>query len=165
MECLSQRASELAATRGPGRVYLRGITDCWEKSMTALTIMDDDAATLWYHPEAGIVHHRFKRPAHGEEFRRVLECGLALFVEHGAAKWLSDDRSNYALTLEDTRWTRGDWEPRVVAAGWAYWAVVLPRSTVATVDMQSHMDSVARFGVDVQVFSDPLLAQVWLESV
>jgi hypothetical protein len=133
--------------------------------MSTLTIMDSEAATLWFHPEAGIVHHRFKRPVSGEELKQVFEGGLALFVAHGAKKWLSDDRANHELAPDDARWARDDWAPRVAEAGWDYWAIVLPRSVVATMDMKTHMDHGVRLGVDVQVFSDPLLALAWLESV
>jgi hypothetical protein len=133
--------------------------------MSTLTILDGDEATLWFHPEAGIVHHRFKQPARGAELRRVFESGLELFVAHGARKWLSDDRANYALSPEDAEWARDDWAPRVAAAGWDYWAIVLPKSVVGTMDMQTHMEHGISLGVDVQVFSDPLLALAWLKSV
>jgi hypothetical protein len=133
--------------------------------MSTLTIMDSDGATLWFHPEARIVHHRFKRPVGGDELKEVFEGGLELFVVHGARKWLSDDRANYALAPDDAQWARDDWAPRAAAAGWDYWAIVLPKSVVATMDMRTHMDHGLRLGVDVQVFSDPLLALAWLESV
>ena len=133
--------------------------------MSTLTILDCDAATLWFHPEAGIVHHRFKRPVHGDELKRVFESGLELFALHGARKWLSDDRVNYALDPEDALWARDDWAPRAAALGWDYWAIVLPKNVVGNMDMQTHMDHGVSLGVDVQVFTDPLLALVWLESI
>ena len=133
--------------------------------MPTLTIMDSDAATLWFHPEAGIVHHRFKRRVGGEELKRVFEGGLELFVSHGARKWLSDDRANCALAAADAVWARDDWAPRAAAAGWDYWAIVLPKNVVGTMDMRTHIDHGLSLGVDVQVFTDPLLALAWLESI
>lgn len=133
--------------------------------MSTLLIMDSDGATLWFHPEVGIVHHRFKRPVRGDELKQLFESGLELFVSRGARRWLSDDRANCALAPEDAEWAAQNWAPRVAAAGWDYWAIVLPRNLVGTMDMRTHMDHGISLGVDVQVFSDPLLALAWLESV
>ncbi|MBK8024548.1 MAG: hypothetical protein IPK19_24750 [Chloroflexi bacterium] len=65
--------------------------------MSQTTIIETDYATVWYHPEAGIVHHEFHRFIHGDQFRGVLEKGLEIFKQYGAKKWLSDDRKNSAL--------------------------------------------------------------------
>jgi len=133
--------------------------------MSTFTIMDSEAATLWFHPEAGIVHHRFKKPVCGDDFRWVLEGGLQLFMLRGADKWLSDDRANSALDPEDARWAMNDWAPRVAAVGWQYWAIILPKSEFGTMDMRKYIDQESALGVDVQIFSDPVLALAWLESV
>jgi hypothetical protein len=133
--------------------------------MSAFTIMDSEAATLWFHSDAGIVHHRFKKPVSGDDFRWVLDGGLQLFMVHGASKWLSDDRANSALDIEDAQWAMNDWAPRVAAVGWEYWAIVLPKSAVGATDMARYIDQQTALGVDVQVFSDPVLALAWLDSV
>ena len=137
----------------------------WGGIMSTLEIMDNAAATLWFHPEAGIVHHRFKKPVGGDEFRWVLEGGLRLFVMRGASKWLSDDRANSALSPEDSLWAMNDWAPRVAAVGWQYWAVILPKSAAGTIDMTKYIEQQSALGVDVQIFFDPVLALAWLESV
>ena len=93
--------------------------------MSKNTIVDNDFATLWFHPEKKIVHHHFKQYIHGTEFRSVLTRGYELMVEHQASKWLSDDRNNGALPADDGMATT-DWTPKVVAAGWKHWAIVLP---------------------------------------
>jgi hypothetical protein len=133
--------------------------------MSTFTIMDSEAATLWFHPEAGIVHHRFKRPVRGDDFRWILEAGLELFIAHGANKWLSDDRANSALDPADAQWASREWAPKVVAAGWKYWAIVLPKDAAGTLDMQRYIEQETELGVDAQIFSDPVLALAWLESV
>lgn len=132
--------------------------------MSTITIMETDAASLWFHPESGIVHHRFKRPVEGDDLKQVFETGLELLKREGACKWLSDDRANSSLAPDDALWARRDWAPRAAAAGWEYWAIVLPKSVIATMDMATHMDHGRQLGLDVQVFSDPLLALAWLEA-
>lgn len=133
--------------------------------MTTITVIDGDRASLWYHPESGIVHHQFHRYVYGDHFRSVLNEGLALFKKHGATKWLSDDRGNSALSPEDAEWADTDWLPRVIDAGWKYWAIVLPESVVGKMNMRRFIEHEESLGVEVQIFTDPVLALAWLESV
>src|SRR5207344_2257618 len=89
-------------------------------------IIDTEAVSLVYHPGAKIVHHELRRFVRGAEFRDVLEQGLDAFIKYGACKWLSDDRGNGPLTAADSDWATKEWAPRVMAAGWKFWAVVMP---------------------------------------
>jgi hypothetical protein len=128
------------------------------------TLIDTDYVTLWYDAEKKIVHHKFHKYIYGQEFRKVLEKGLEVFKEKGAHKWLSDDRNNSALPTEDTNWAQADWAPRVIAAGWKYWAIVLPQKVIGQINMQHFIDNYSEKGVTVQIFSDPNKARTWLES-
>jgi hypothetical protein len=132
--------------------------------MSKTTIVDTDYATLWYHPEKKIVHHVFHKFIYGEEFRQVLEKGLEIFKEHGAQKWLSDDRNNSALPTADTEWGMHDWFPRVFEAGWRYWAIVMPDKAVGQMNMQRFIDAYAPKGLAIKLFEDPDEALKWLES-
>lgn len=128
------------------------------------TILDTDRATLWYHAETGIVHHHFKRPVSGQDFRKVLETGLEILKEKGATKWLSDDRNNSALTPEDSKWAEEVWSELAVECGWRYWAIVLPEYVVGKMDMAQYISRGRGKGVSVRVFSDPAEALEWLAS-
>src|SRR5690348_10321375 len=92
-----------------------------------MVLLESEYFSLRFYPETKIVHHEFRRFVYGEEFRRVLEKGLEVFERHGASKWLSDDRGNSAILPEDGEWALNAWAPRVMRAGWKYWAVVMPR--------------------------------------
>jgi hypothetical protein len=132
--------------------------------MSKVTIIDNDRATLWYHPDSGIIHHRFKKAVSGHEFREILDTGLDALKEHKATKWLSDELNNSALVPEDSRWAMGDWQPRAVAAGWRHWAVVLPEGVIGKMDMAKYIAQNRDAGVEVRVFSDHAEALAWLES-
>ena len=132
--------------------------------MSRETIIDTDYATLWYHPESKIVHHKWKRFIYGEEFHNVLNKGVEIFKEHGATKWLSDDRENSAIPTEDVDWAKNDWFPRVFAAGWKYWALVMPEKVVGQLNMKRFVEPYSEMGLTVQVFKDPEEAQKWLEA-
>jgi hypothetical protein len=127
-------------------------------------LLDNDAATLTYHPTSKIVHHELKRFVRGDEFRQVLDLGLEEFRKHGATKWLSDDRKNGALTPADAEWATTDWAPRVIAAGWRSWAVVMPEKVAGQMNMRRWIDFYAEKGVTVRVFEEPDEGLAWLAS-
>jgi hypothetical protein len=133
--------------------------------VATIKVLDSEHATLWFHEESGVVHHQFKKYVYGAPFREVLERGLDLMNEKKARKWLSDDRKNSALIPQDAEWAQSDWSPRVHAAGWKYWAIVLPENVIGKMNMQQFIDDQSSGGVTVQVFSDPNQALGWLESV
>jgi hypothetical protein len=127
-------------------------------------VLDTNQATVWYHPEGGIVHHFFKRPTRDAAFRQVLEVGLEQMIEHGATKWLSDERNNSALTPEDSQWIIDEWVPRALEAGWRHWAIVLPDYVVGKMDMALYIATRRQMGTNVYVFTDPAEALEWLAS-
>ena len=133
--------------------------------MSTETIIDNDYATLMYHPDTQIVHHVFHKPISGPEFRSVLNGGAALLKEHSACKWLSDDRNNSALTDEDTEWSKSDWFPRAAASGWKFWALVVPPDLAARMNLKEFVDTYYELGLRTMVFTEPEAAMEWLVKV
>jgi len=131
---------------------------------TAETILVADGFVLRYHSLYKIVHHEFRRFVHGDEFHEVLEQGLTLLKRHGAMKWLSDDRNNGALKPADAQWSSEDWAPRAMAAGWKYWAVVLPKKVFGQTNMRRFVEGSAQFGRIAQAFDEPTPAMSWLRQ-
>jgi len=127
-------------------------------------ILDNDYMTLWYYPGKKIVHHQFHKFTYGKALRDGLSAGAALLEEKGAQKWLSDDRKNTGLGKEDMNWTATVWRPRVIKAGWKYWALVLPEKILGQMSMKRIIEEYANTGVTVQIFSDPDEAMRWLET-
>jgi hypothetical protein len=154
------RIVSIDALRRSAANLLRG------EHMSTITIFDNEKATLWLHPDSGIVHHKSKtRDISSDDFRNVLNQGCDLMKKNSATKWLGDDRAHGALSPEDAAWAEDDWRPRVLAAGWKYWAIVLPQNVIGHMDMKHFIDDAAKDGVEVQVFWDPGQALAWLESV
>lgn len=131
--------------------------------MSPITVINDEFATLVYEPEQKIVHHTFHKPLPSTEFRRVLDTGAELFAKHQASKWLSDDRGNSALSEEDSEWAMKDWFPRVLQAGWKFWALVVPEDIMARMNLKQFVDSYYEQGLRIMVFTDPVEAKGWLE--
>lgn len=129
------------------------------------TIIDNDYVTLLHYPEYGIIHHQWHQPVQGEQFRAVLERGLEIFRECKADKWLSDERLNSALPKEDGIWGLTNWNPRVRAAGWKYWAVIFSDTQAGQANLNYFMREGNGYGITARVFEAPEDALNWLKSV
>ncbi|HTQ08281.1 MAG TPA: hypothetical protein VMI54_30715 [Polyangiaceae bacterium] len=127
-------------------------------------IVETPTTGLYYDVRNRVVHHEIRSFVHGQPFRDLLERGLTLLATRGASKWLSDDRGNGPVTPADAEWALNDWAPRVIAAGWKYWAVILPKKVLGQMNMRRWMEAYAKRGVTVQAFDDPREARAWLES-
>jgi hypothetical protein len=128
------------------------------------TIIDGEGASLWYHADSKIVHHELRQFVSGPEFRAILDKGAEVFEKQSANKWLSDDRGNGPLHPDDAEWALKEWAPRVIAAGWKYWAVVMPHKVLGKMNMKGWIETYAAKGVTVQAFTDPDEALKWLQS-
>ncbi len=108
--------------------------------MSEVKIIDNEFASLIYYPEPKIVHHVFHKPISGQEFRNVLDTGAKTLEKYKAEKWLSDDRANLAMPADDTEWSKTNWFPRAVKAGWKYWALVVPTDFMGRVNMKEFVE-------------------------
>jgi hypothetical protein len=127
-------------------------------------IIDNEYASLWFYPEHKIVHHKFHQFIHGDKFREVLMKGADLFEQKGCKKWLSDDRNNSALRAEDIEWGNQNWAPRVLNAGWKYWALMMPDKVLGKMNMRPLIDQYLEQGVKVEIFDDVDEALKWLSG-
>ena len=132
--------------------------------MATQILLDNEYATGWFHDDKKIVHHAIKKPIRGAPFREMLNAGALAMEQRLSQKWLSDDRNNSALPEEDEKWSNEDWVPRVIRAGWKYWAVVIPTKAVGQLNIQRFVEAFASHGVTVQVFTDPDEAMTWLAA-
>jgi hypothetical protein len=57
-----------------------------------------------------------------------------------------------------------DWFPRVLQAGWKFWALVVPEDIMARMNLKQFVDSYFEQGLHIMVFTDPKEAMEWLES-
>lgn len=133
--------------------------------MTAVVVEDNEYATLWYYPDKKIVHHKFKKFIHGEVFHEFLLKGTVVMKENQATKWLSDDRLNPVLRQDDITWGDKNWFPQTLEAGWKYWAIVQPKSMIATLNMKKLAQVYEKMGLTAQFFIAPEEAMSWLESM
>ncbi len=134
------------------------------KDSSSRIILENEHATLVYHVLHKIVHHTLHKPVTGAPFREVLIHGVELFERSGANKWLSDDRGNGALHPDDGKWAMEVWSPRTIAAGWKYWAIVMPDAALGRANMRRFIREYADRGVEVKIFDSPEEALGWLKD-
>jgi hypothetical protein len=128
-------------------------------------VLDNETARLCYDARHKIIQHEFRSFVHGRALRDVLEKGLEILQQRGATKWLSDDRGNGPTTAVDSEWALNDWAPRVIAAGWKYWGVVLPEKVLGQMNMRRWIETYSKLGVLAQVFEDPEAGRTWLKAL
>jgi hypothetical protein len=128
-------------------------------------VLDNETARLCYDPRHKIVQHEFRSFVHGKALRDVLDKGLEILKQRGANKWLSDDRGNGPTTAADSEWALNDWAPRVIAAGWKYWGVVLPEKVLGQMNMRRWIETYSKLGVLAQVFDDTEAGRIWLKAL
>ncbi|NUQ79088.1 MAG: hypothetical protein HUU21_36665, partial [Polyangiaceae bacterium] len=126
--------------------------------------LDGDRTALFYYPAKKIIHSEIRAFILGDEFRGLLEKGFDAVVKFGAHKWLSDDRGYYSLSEEDGHWADTDWSPRMIAAGWKSWAVVMPTKVIGQMHLRRWIKKYADRGVTVHPFSTPDEAYAWLDG-
>jgi hypothetical protein len=130
-----------------------------------ITIIDDEKRSLFFHPDSKVVHHKIKGGLFGSDFRDLLSKGAEWMERYHATKWLSDDRDNTIVAPEDYQWGDTEWAPRVIKAGFKYWAIVVPASAVGNLQMRRFADEYRQRGVTVQVFDKLETALAWLASL
>ena len=132
--------------------------------MPEITVIDNEWATLWCNPKKKLVRHQFHKFTHGDNFNEVLTKGAEMFETHHCTKWLSDDRKLKIVHPENTAWGEKFWAPRIISAGWKYWAMLMPTETTGQMMSASIIDFFAKLGVTAKTFSDHDEALDWLES-
>jgi hypothetical protein len=126
------------------------------------TVLDNEFVTIWCYPKEGILHHQFHRYVFGEPFRELLMKGVEAFERYGCTKWLSDDRHFGAILPDDKAWGDTVWRPRILSAGWKYWAMVLPDKTTGKMNIKKLVDEYNGLGIATEVHETAEEALKWL---
>jgi hypothetical protein len=134
------------------------------REKTTPLLIDNEFVSLRFHAESRIVHHQLKKFIPGSDFRELLSTGLELMIKHGAKKWLSDDRGYTVLKKEDSEWAIQVWSPRMVAAGWRYWAIVIPNDPIGQLSLRRFLRTYQERNVTGEIFTEPDAALTWLEA-
>lgn len=100
--------------------------------------------------------------ASGAEFMALLNAGLKALEDHRGSRWLADCRRQKVLNPADQDQADRDWLPRVVAAGLKQFAIVVPTSVLATMNLQERLAKVPNTVIKVGFFDTVAEARAWL---
>ena len=132
--------------------------------MEKIEVINTDFMSLWYHPDSKIVHHKMKKSLPPGGHKELLSTGADYMEKYGAIKWLSYDRDMVVVSEEALKWADEEWVPRVLKAGFKYWAIVLPKSSIGTMQVKRLIKEYNKRGVTVELFETLEDALAWLES-
>lgn len=122
--------------------------------------------TVEYQPEKQLIYHTIHKPIGGEAqmLKDALNAGAAGLEKYGVCKWLSDDRKNDPLPEGLVEWGATDWNPRVIGAGWKYWANVVPTEIAAAGALMPVINNLHKEGLRMRVFTTVEDAYKWLDE-
>ena len=134
--------------------------------MTPITIVDNEYITLQYLPDKRMIYHTIHKPiADDRAFEAPLDAGTDALRQYKVCKWLSDDRLNGPLSPAFLEWSATDWQPRTIAAGWKYWANVVPKELIAAGTLAPVIENLYEMGLRLMVFSTLERAIEWLDNL
>jgi hypothetical protein len=134
--------------------------------MLPIIIVDNESVTLQYLPDKRTIYHVIHKPIPEDDvLKAFLDAGTEALKKHGACKWLSDDRKNGPLSPTFLKWSATDWQPRTIAAGWKYWANVVPHEMAAAGTLMPVIDNLYEMGLRMVLFSDLEKAFEWLDKI
>ena len=133
--------------------------------MAATKIIDNEFVTLYCDIDNQIIHHIYRGKVSGDVLKKALNTGTDYLIKHNLTKWLSDNRASEGHTDEDSQWINEVWLPRTIKAGWKYWALVVPETIIARMDLVKYVESFYEQGVHVRVTPDPDEAMEWLLNI
>ena len=134
--------------------------------MSPIIIVDNEFVTLQYLPDKRTIYHTIHKPISEDDvLKAFLSAGTEALKKHGACKWLSDDRKNGPLSPSILEWSAKNWQPPTIAAGWKYWANVVPNELAAAGTLTPVIENLHKMGLRMMVFTDLDKSFQWLDKM
>ncbi|GAC1662683.1 MAG: hypothetical protein PVS2B1_21560 [Candidatus Dormibacteraceae bacterium] len=93
-------------------------------------------ATVRWEEKAKLVVVEWEGWADSKEFKELLDAEIKAVREHGGSRLLADCRQQKVINPADQDRANRDWLPRAMAAGLKRFAVVLPQSGLAAMNLK-----------------------------
>ncbi len=133
--------------------------------MPSITLIENEYITVEYWGDKKFIRHTIHQPIDPDHLKPALNTGTDALAQYGAHKWLSDDRKNGPLSSDLEAWGTNEWIPRTIAAGWQYWANVVPEQLIAAGTMLPAIEFLFNAGLRLMVFSTVEGAIQWLDDI
>jgi SpoIIAA-like len=100
--------------------------------------------------------------ANSAEFAAMLDAGVRALKDHKGSRWLADCRRQKVLSPADQDRADREWLPRALAGGLKQFAVVLPESGLAGMNLKDRLKEVPNTRLQVGYFATVEQAREWL---
>ena len=119
-------------------------------------------ASVRWDEDAQLVLVEWQGWANSSEFAGLLEAEIHALREHKGSRLLADCRRQKVLNPADQDRANEQWLPRALAAGLKRFAVVVPSSVLAEVNLRASLATVPAAALEVAYFATPAEARDWL---
>jgi hypothetical protein len=119
-------------------------------------------AVLRWDPGSGAVFIEWQGWADSTEFALLLEAGLRALKQYHGSRWLADCRNMKVIEQADQEWLDRSWFPRMLDAGLRRMAVLMPKNTVARMNVENVLGRVPGTKLEVAYFATVRAAREWL---
>jgi len=130
-----------------------------------MMLYDSPTCSVEWLEEGKILLKTMKGFVFGDETRKLFNAGYEKVLKEGGSKWLSDNRNLKPWKQEDVAFINEDWLPRMLKAGWKYWAIIEPEDTMGNLSMKNFIDLYQEQGLELKFFHNLEDAKAWLESL
>ena len=100
--------------------------------------------------------------ADSSEFSALLDAEISALRKHKGTRLLADCRRQKVINPADQERANREWVPRALAAGLKRFAVVLPSSVLAEMNLKQSLGKVPASELEVDYFATPEEARAWL---
>ena len=119
-------------------------------------------ASVSWDPTARLVLVEWEGWADSAEFAALLDAEVRALSEHRTSRLMADCRRQKVLRPEDQERADREWLPRALAAGLKRFAIVLPTSLLAAMNVQDRLGKVPSATLDIAYFEGVDEARAWL---
>ncbi len=119
------------------------------------------ASVRWDH-NAQLVRVEWEGWANSDEFALLLQAEVTALKQHHGTRLLADCRRQKVIKPADQERANREWVPRAMAAGLKHFAVVIPSSALAEMNLRSALEKIPGTTIEVAYFATVDEAEEWL---
>lgn len=119
-------------------------------------------ASVSWEEDAQLVFVEWHGWANSAEFAALLDAELRALNEHRGSRLLADCRRQKVLNPKDQDLANREWLPRALKAGLKRFAVVVPASVVADMNIRDSLDKASAADLQVGYFATVEEARAWV---
>jgi hypothetical protein len=119
-------------------------------------------ASVRWDPEGQLVLVEWEGWANSAEFAELLDAEVRALQQYHGSRLLADCRRQRVIKPEDQALADTAWLPRALAAGLKRFAVVLPTSVLAEMNIRDALGRIPEAAMQVAYFATIEEAQAWL---